>query len=257
VAVNCAALPEALLESELFGHEHGAFTGAIARRIGKFELAHRGMLLLDEVAEMATSLQVKLLRVLQEGEIDRIGGNAPIEVDVRIVATTNRDIKEEIEKGRFRNDLFYRLCVVPIKVPPLRDRQGDIPLLVDHFLVNFSRQMSKPSLSISEGAKDALQSYTWPGNVRELENVVERAVMLCRGDVLSAQDFFPENLPIEPVNPIQRFAGATLHDAEKYLIMSTLERVNGNKTRAAEILGITARTIRNKLRQYTSEDDSL
>jgi two-component system response regulator AtoC len=256
IPVNCAALPETLLESELFGHEQGAFTGAIVRRIGKFELAHRGTLLLDEIAEMATSLQVKLLRVLQEGEIDRIGSDASIKVDVRTIATTNRNIKEEIEKGRFRDDLFYRLCVVPITVPPLRDRGGDIPLLVDHFFGKFSQQMGKRSLTISEEAMEALEAYNWPGNVRELENVIERAVMLCRGNVLSTQDFFPRNLPVEPVNPPWDPVGTTLHDAEKHLIMSTLERVNGNKTRAAEILGITAKTIRNKLRQYMMEQET-
>jgi two-component system response regulator AtoC len=256
VAVNCAALPETLLESELFGYEQGSFTGAIARRIGKFELAHRGTLLLDEIVEMAPPLQVKLLRVLQEDEIDRIGSNVPIKVDIRIIATTNRDIGEEIKKGRFRNDLFYRLCVVPLTIPPLRDRKGDITLLVNHFLSRFSRQIGKPSLSISGEAMHALEMYAWPGNVRELENVVERAVMLCRGSILSTQDFFPHNPSVEPADPVRRLVGTSLYDVEKHLIMSTLEKVNGNKTRAAEILGITPRTIRNKLRQYTVEQCS-
>jgi two-component system response regulator AtoC len=256
VAVNCAALPEALLESELFGHEQGSFTGAISRRTGKFELAHRGTLLLDEIVEMATSLQVKLLRVLQEGEIDRIGGDVPIKVDVRIIATTNRNIKEEIEKGRFRDDLFYRLYVVPLTVPPLRDRKGDISVLATHFLDKFSRQTGKRSLSISEEAMEALERYTWPGNVRELENVVERAAMLCRGNVLSTRDFFPHNPPVESIDALKGFVGMSLHDVEKHLIMSTLEEADDNKTRAAEILGITARTIRNKLQQYKAEECS-
>ena len=255
VAVNCAALPETLLESELFGHEQGAFTGAIARRIGKFELAHRGTLLLDEVIEMANSLQAKLLRVLQEGEIDRIGSSAPIKINVRFIATTNRDVKEQIEKGKFRDDLFYRLCVVPIIVPPLRDRKADILLLADHFLRKFSQQTGRGPLSISKEAMEALEAHTWPGDVRELENVVERAVMLCRESVLSIQDFFSQNPPAELMNPPWDKAGTTLYDAEKYLIMHTLKKVKGNKTRAAEILGITTRTIRNKLRQYMAEHE--
>jgi len=253
VAVNCAALPETLLESELFGHEQGSFTGAIARRIGKFELAHRGTLLLDEVVEMAPSLQVKLLRVLQEGEVDRIGSNELIKVDIRIIATTNRNVKEQIEKGSFRDDLFYRLCVVPLTIPPLRDRKGDITLLVNHFLDIFSRQIGKRSLTVSEKAMEALETYTWPGNVRELENVVERAVMLCRGNALKTEDFFPHNSSVEPVG---RHVGTSLYEVEKHLIMSTLEKVNGNKTRAAEILGITPRTIRNKMRQYMTDQHS-
>ena len=253
VAVNCAALPDSLLESELFGHEQGAFTGAIARRIGKFELAHRGTLLLDEVVEMPTSLQVKLLRTLQEGEIDRIGSTAPIKVDVRIIATTNKDIREEIKQGRFRDDLFYRLCVVPIIIPPLRERKGDVKLLVNHFLEVFSQQTGKRSLTISEEAMEALESYIWPGNVRELKNIVQRAVMLCRSNVLTTQDLFSHNMPLESMRPTHNAVGTTLYDAEKHLIMNTLEQVNGNKARAAEILGITARTIRNKLQQYMAE----
>ena len=254
VAVNCAALPEALLESELFGHERGAFTGAIANRIGKFERAHRGTLLLDEIAEMATSLQVKLLRCLQEGEIDRIGGGNPIAVDVRVIATTNKNIKKAVQEKELRDDLFYRLSVVPIKVPPLRERKGDIPLLINHFLERCVRQLEKPSLNISEEAMEALEAYGWPGNVRELENLVARAVMLCRNDVLSVDDFFPDDPPDEPIHPSMKIVGTTLNDVERYLITSTLESVNGNKARAAEILGVTPRTIRNKLRKYTTEN---
>jgi len=254
VAVNCAALPEALLESELFGHERGAFTGAISNRIGKFERAHRGTLLLDEIAEMATSLQAKLLRCLQEGEIDKIGGGDPIAIDVRIIATTNKDIKKRIQEQKFRDDLFYRLSVVPIKVPPLREREGDIPLLADYFLERYARQSEKPSLSISEEIMEALESYGWPGNVRELENLVARAVMLCRNDFLSVDDFFPDDPPDESSYSSIKIVGTTLEDVERYLITSTLESVNGNKARAAEILGVTPRTIRNKLRKYTIEN---
>lgn len=251
VAVNCAAMPESLLESELFGHEHGSFTGAIATRIGKFEVAHNGTLLLDEIAEMPFSLQVKLLRVLQEGEIDRIGSNETIRVDVRVIATTNRNIKEEVENGKFRDDLFYRLYVVPIVIPPLRARRDDIPILIDHFLAEFARQTGKELLSVSQEAIEALTAYKWPGNVRELENLVKRAVMFCNANVLSTSDFFPNNSSAQQLmEPPWSVAGTTLHEAEKYLIMNTLKQVNGNKTRAAQILGVTPRTIRNKLRQY-------
>jgi len=251
VAVNCAAMPESLLESELFGHEHGSFTGAIATRIGKFEVAHNGTLLLDEIAEMPFSLQVKLLRVLQEGEIDRIGSNETIKVDVRVIATTNRNIKEEVENGKFRDDLFYRLYVVPIVIPPLRARRDDIPILIDHFLGDFARQTGKESLSVSQEAIEALKAYNWPGNVRELENLVKRAVMFCNANVLSTSDFFPNSSSDQQLmEPPWSVASTTLHEAEKYLIMNTLKQVNGNKTRAAQILGVTPRTIRNKLRQY-------
>jgi len=253
VSINCAALPEALLESELFGHEQGAFTGAIARQIGKFELAHSGTLLLDEIAEMAPALQAKLLRCLQEREIDRIGGSAPIKVDVRVIAITNKDIKKEIEEQRFRSDLYYRLNVVPITVPPLRERRDDIRLLANHFLDEFSRRSGK-TLGISEDAMEALEEYDWPGNVRELENLVENVATLCRNDALSVTDFFPHDLPLESARLPLEFMGATLQDAEKYLIISTLEKMNGNQTRAAKILGITPRTIRNKLRKYMAEE---
>jgi len=258
IAVNCAAMPESLLESELFGHEHGAFTGAIARRIGKFEVAHNGTLLLDEIAEMPSSLQVKLLRVLQEGEIDRIGSNELIKTDVRVIATTNRNIKEEVENGKFRDDLFYRLYVVPIVVPPLRSRKDDIPILADQFLTRFARQTGKESLTISREAIEALKAYKWPGNVRELENLVKRAVMFCNANELSTSDLFPSDPPAQQImEPTWSVAGTTLYQAEKYLIMNTLKQVNGNKTRAAQILGVTPRTIRNKLQQYLEEQNQV
>ena len=255
VSINCAALPEALLESELFGYEQGAFTGAIAKKIGRFEYAHRGTLLLDEIAEMPPALQAKLLRCIQEGEINRLGGNIPIKVDVRIIATTNRDIKKAIKEQRFREDLFYRLCVVQIVVPTLRDRKGDIPLLTDHFLNEFSRQSGKPPPRISEDGMSALEAYDWPGNVRELENKIQRAAIFCHGGVLSVDDLFPNDALPEPKPPSLEYVGTTLYEAEKNLILSTLEKVNGNKARAAEILGVTSRTIRNKLDKYAKEDE--
>jgi len=253
VAVNCAALPETLLESELFGYEKGAFTGAISRRIGKFEIANQGTLLLDEVTEMASPLQAKLLRVLQEGEIDRVGGIIPVKIDVRVISTTNRSVEEDIEKGRLRLDLFYRLCVVRIALPPLRERKEDIPLLTNYFLEKLSSQMGRTLVRISEEAMAVLKAHTWRGNVRELKNVVERALLLCRGDVLSARDLFLEYPVFGPMNLFSGLVGLTLRDAERYLIINTLGGVNGNKARAARILGITTRTIRNKLRQYNIE----
>jgi len=256
VAVNCAAVPESLLENELFGHERGSFTGATTKQIGKFEHAHRGTLLLDEIVEMATPLQAKLLRVLQEDEIDRIGSNTPTKIDVRIIAITNRNVNEEIRRGRFRSDLFYRLCVVPITVPPLREREGDIPLLVEHFLNVFSKRTGTPVPSISEESMKALQAYSWPGNVRELMNVVENATMLCKGDILSPRYFSFHDLETELPDSSWNFEGITLYEAEKRLIMNTLKRVDFNKTRAAKLLGTTPRTIRNKLKRYMAEEET-
>lgn len=253
VAINCAALPETLLESELFGYEQGAFTGAIAKRIGKFELAHHGTLLLDEIAEMPLSLQAKLLRALQEGEIDRIGSNQPIKIDVRVIATTNRNLREETDKGRFRDDLFYRLYVVPMIVPPLRERKDDIPLLLNYFLRKFCRANGKEMVSVPKEVLNVLMEYTWPGNVRELENASERAIMLCRNDTLCVKDFFPDSPFNEYSKRSSYYDGITLRDMEKHLIMNTLEQVNGNKEQAAKILGVTPRTIRNKLKEYVTE----
>jgi two-component system response regulator FlrC len=250
VAVNCAALPESLLESELFGHERGAFTGAVSRKMGKFEFAHRGTILLDEITEVPLSMQAKLLRVLQEGEIDRIGGFSPIKVDVRVIATTNRDIKNEVANGRFRVDLFYRLYVIPIVIPPLRNRKVDIELLANHFLDKFSQSMGT---TISKEAMEALKSYNWPGNVRELENAIRRAVLLCRGNTLSIKDFFIEDDPYRLSSIPQSLEGSTLRDIEKHIILNTLEKVGGDRFRAAEILGITTRTIYNKLQKYMVE----
>lgn len=259
LAVNCAAMPEGLLESELFGHEKGAFTGAIARKEGKFELAHRGALLLDEVTEMPPPLQAKLLRVLQEHEIDRIGGKETIPVDVRIIATTNKDPKKMIAENKFREDLFYRLNVIPLKLPPLRERKEDIPLLAEHFLKKHCAANNKSISRISEDTLALLQKYGWKGNVRELENIIERSVLICREDTLLPSHLFIDE-EMQPgygpgANSIASFSG-TIHEMEKELIRQTLAEVDDNKTRAAERLGISIRTLRNKLNEYKEKEQA-
>lgn len=257
VAVNCAAVPHSLLESEMFGYEKGAFTGALQRKPGKFELAHGGTLLLDEVSEMDIHLQAKLLRVLQESEVDRLGGKAPIPIDVRIVATTNADLRVRIQEKTFRDDLYYRLNVIPIKIPPLRERGGDISLLIEYFLNKYSQINERPQPEITEESISMLTSYPWPGNVRELENVMERAALVCSDGIIRPENLYldrddgkeltasPEKVPVSVVSP-----GNTLRDMEKTLIFDTLSRVNGNKVKASKILGISVRTIRNKLHEY-------
>ena len=257
VAVNCAALPQDLLESELFGHEKGSFTGAIARKLGKFELAHQGTLLLDEVSELPIPLQAKLLRALQEREIDRIGSREPIKVDVRIISTTNEKLEDRIKEGKFREDLFYRLCVIPIELPLLRERRGDIILLAKYFFREFCRQNKKPITNISQHALDKLSQQQWPGNVRQLRNIMERAVILCKDRILMPHHLFPEDIQEDVSQQISLEVGASMYEAEKQLILKTLKEVGGNKSRAAEILGLTAKTIRNKLRQYETEEDSI
>ena len=251
MAVNCAALPEGLLETELFGHEKGAFTGAIERKDGKFELAHKGTLLLDEVTEMSLPLQAKLLRVLQEHEIDKVGGRTPIPVDVRIVATTNRNIKKRIQENQFREDLYYRLNVIPLKLIPLRDRIDDIQTLAEHFIEKHSKGLNKSISHIANETIELLQKYRWPGNVRELENIIERATLMCQEDTLLPSHLFfdEEDIQIGKTQPLENFRG-TIYDMEKELITQTLEEVNGNKTKAAESLGISIRTLRNKLAAY-------
>jgi DNA-binding NtrC family response regulator len=245
VAVNCAALPRDLLESELFGHERGAFTGAISRKIGKFELANGGTLLLDEVSEMELGLQAKLLRVLQEYEIDRVGGTAPVPVDVRVVATTNLSLRELVDRGRFREDLYYRLSVVPVVLPPLRARRGDLELLTDHFLARFGGGR----LSLSPEARAALAARSWPGNVRELENTLERGALLCRAPVLTPADL--EDRDAAPARAgMASLAGMTVREVERQLIVETLKRTGNNRTQAARLLGISIRTLRNKLAEY-------
>ena len=251
VAVNCASLPETLLESELFGHEKGAFTGAIARKIGKFELAHRGTILLDEISEMNTFLQAKILRVLQENEVDRIGGNRPVPIDIRVIATTNRDLVASVGKGEFREDLFYRLNVINITLPPLRERPGDIELLTYHFLKKFGEDYGRVVSSVTEQAMAWLKRQEWRGNVRELRNVLERAVLLSSQPVLDLQDFSvsrdqgnePERVEMDP-------SSLCLREMEQKMISKALEKTQGNRTHAAKILGISIRTLRNKLNEY-------
>lgn len=252
VAVNCAALPRDLLESELFGHERGAFTGAITRKVGKFELANGGTILLDEISEMELPLQAKLLRVLQEYEVDRVGGQTPVPVDVRVVATTNRRLREMVDRNQFREDLYYRLAVVPLALPPLRERRGDVDLLIDHFLTKFST--GRP-LTMSREARVQLAQRPWAGNVRELEHAVERAVLLGTGDTLGLDDFAEREAPSPPRLGLGSLAGLTVREVEKQLIFATLERTRNNRTQAAKLLGISIRTLRNKLAEYRSRGE--
>jgi two-component system, NtrC family, response regulator HydG len=259
VAVNCAAIPESLLESELFGHERGAFTGATERREGRFERAHLGTLFLDEIGETSPAVQVRLLRVLQEGEIERVGGREPTRVDVRIVAATNRNLEEDVKAGRFREDLFYRLNVIQVLVPPLRSRHGDVPILAQHFLSFFAEKNKKTVRGLSEAAVKALDAYSWPGNVRELENTLERAVVLCRGDVIELDDLPPsiKNTRAEErphADGLFIPFGTPLDEVERRLINETLLRCGGDKKTAARLLGIAARTIYRKLGDNKSDE---
>ncbi|MCX7913366.1 MAG: sigma-54 dependent transcriptional regulator [Thermodesulfovibrionales bacterium] len=251
IAVNCAAIPENLLEAELFGYERGAFTGALDKKLGKFELANNGTLLLDEIAEMPLSLQAKLLRVLQEKEIDRIGGKKPIPIDVRVIVTTNKELQKQCAEGRFREDLFYRLNVFPIKLLPLRERKEDIPLLAEHFLKVFSASFSKKIRGFSTEALEFLKNQPWYGNVRELENLIQRAVFICEGEEVRVDDFLFEE------NTFNKRVNGKLKDMERELIIRTLKEVKGNKTKAAKLLGVSVRTIRNKLNEYRRENPAL
>ena len=255
VAVNCAALPENLLESELFGHEKGAFTGAVSRKPGKFELAEGGTILLDEISEMDLSLQAKLLRVLQENEIDRVGGREPVAVDIRVVATTNRELAKEVEKGSFREDLFYRLNVIPLRLPALRERSEDIEPLARHFLAKYSAANRKKDLSLDQETVRVLTGHRWPGNVRELENIIERAVLLCRSGVIRPTDLLLEVKPSQAAaKPAVSFSpGKTIKEMERTMIEAALGETNGNRTHAAKMLGISVRTLRNKLSEYRRE----
>ena len=257
IAINCAAVPHNLLESEMFGYEKGAFTGAAQRRMGKFELADRGTLLLDEISEMDIQLQAKLLRAIQESEIDRLGGRDPIPVDVRIIATTNSDLKRDIKEKKFREDLYYRLNVIPARIPSLRDRKGDIPILADYFLTKYAKINHKKKPKVVNEAFNFLNQYHWPGNVRELENVMERAVLISNeGHIL------PEHLVLEQDEkysssqiPAPICSGnITLREMEKNLIFETLKGLKGNKTKASQMLGISVRTMRNKLNEYKMEN---
>jgi transcriptional regulator with PAS, ATPase and Fis domain len=257
IRVNCAALAESLLESELFGHERGAYTGAISKHIGRFELANEGTLLLDEISEISPNIQAKLLRVLEEEEFERVGGEKTIKIDVRIVATTNRNLMDEIHKGTFREDLFYRLNVVPIHLPPLRERREDIPLLVDFYLKKYSLENNAIVKSIDKEAMDYLCQYHWPGNVRELKNVIQRAVVMGSSETLQVEQFTGLFIHREIGRTESTLiAGKAIEDVEKDLIYSTLEKTGGNKTRAAELLKITTRTLRNKLNKYDAQHKS-
>ncbi len=265
IAVNCAALPENLLESELFGFEKGAFTGAVSSKPGKFELANGGTLLLDEIGEMAPILQAKLLRVLQEKEVDRIGGRTPVSIDVRIIATTNRDLQELVHSGGFRQDLYYRLNVVRLTIPPLRERCGDIPLLADFFCKKYGKHSGENTISLCSDALDRLMRYLWPGNVRELENTIQRALALCSGDNLRAEDLllpnsYTKNSPLgteAKFHDLGLSAGVTMREMERKLICRTLENTGGNRTQAAKSLGISLRTLRNKLNEFGLQDRGL
>ena len=253
MAVNCAALPEGLLESELFGHEKGSFTGATENKEGKFELANNSSLLLDEVTEMSPPLQAKLLRVLQEHEVDKIGGRAPIPVDVRVIATSNRDIRKRIQDQEFREDLYYRLNVVPINLIPLRERIDDIPVLVENFINQFCQENGKSSIKVDSATLTLLKKYRWPGNIRELGNIVERSCLMCQGDTMLPSHLFFDKELHRNEKEAPRMSG-TIYEIEKELIMQTLEEVSGNKTKAADSLGISIRTLRNKLNEYNSAD---
>ncbi|MFH1687339.1 MAG: sigma-54 dependent transcriptional regulator [bacterium] len=258
IKLNCAALPENLVEAELFGYEKGAFTDARKTHRGRFELADGGTLLLDEISEMPLNLQSKLLRVIQEREFERVGSSQTITVDVRLVATSNRDLKAFINDGRFREDLFYRLNVIPIYLCSLEERKEDIPLLVRHFVDKYNAENGKQIKEVSPGALKLFMKYHWPGNVRELENLIERAVVTARGDTLTDDDFPPE-LAMGPVaqDLPQLKVPMKLEEGSRYLILKTLEKFSGNKTKAAEALGITTRTIRNKLAEYRMQTDEV
>jgi two-component system response regulator HydG len=252
VPINCAAIPETILESELFGHERGAFTGAVARKEGRFERAHGGTLFLDEIGEVSPAVQVKLLRVLQDGVLDRVGGTEPVRVDARVVAATNRDLAAAVREGRFREDLYYRLDVVSVRLPPLRDRREDVPLLATAFLRRCSERHGRPVTSFTPAALAALEAAPWPGNVRELLHAVERAVILTRGEAVDVGDL-PEGLrggaaaPAGGAGALTVPLGTSMDEVEKLVIRETLKRTGGDKNLAAQLLGIAARTIYRKL----------
>jgi DNA-binding NtrC family response regulator len=250
IKTHCAALSETLLESELFGHEKGSFTGALGQKKGRFELAHTGTIFLDEIGEINPSVQVKLLRVLQERSFERVGGEKPLDVDVRVVAATNRDLKKEIAAGRFREDLYYRLNIVNIHIPPLRERKDDIPLLTATFLTELAQENRKTIEGIDTKARIALSNYSWPGNVRELRNCIESAVVLCKGNIVSLDDLPPQVRTAEDGNLIRLEIGVTMDQAEREIIRQTLIHFKGNKSRSAEVLAIGRKTLHRKLHDY-------
>lgn len=277
ISLNCAAIPENLLESELFGHEKGSFTGAISRRIGKFEEAHGGTLLLDEISEMHPRLQAKLLRAVQEREIDRVGGSQPIKIDIRLLATSNRDLEEEVRNGNFREDLYFRLNVVAIDLPPLRERRQDIEVLAEHFVAKYAEANGVPVPGLSEEVRAAMMQHDWRGNVRELENAMHRAVLLAEDGVISPHSLRLNSFQSTPENGAlditaddaaalavaesrasmaagaRNLVGRTVADVERDLILDTLQHCLGNRTHAANILGISIRTLRNKLKLYSQD----
>jgi DNA-binding NtrC family response regulator len=251
VRLHCAALSESLLESELFGHERGAFTGAFSRREGRFKQADGGTLFLDEIGEVPAAVQVKLLRFLQERTFERVGGNETLRVDVRIIAATNRDLGAEIKKGAFREDLFYRLNVVAVELPPLRDRRADVPALASFFLGKYASENGKTIETFADDALAALLEYRWPGNVRELENVVERAVVLCDGHRIEKKHLSPTVVPTEDGEAQPPIPGSTIADLERYAILKTLEACGGSTSKAATVLGVSPRKIQYKLHEYS------
>ncbi len=272
ISINCAAIPENLLESELFGHERGAFTGAIARRIGKFEEAHGGTLLLDEISEMDPRLQAKLLRAIQEREIDRVGSNQPIKVDIRVIATSNRDLENEVRKGAFREDLLFRLNVINLALPPLRERPNDIDILTQHFIEKYAEVNDVTPLPLTAEARTKLHQHYWRGNVRELENTMHRAVLLTQGDVIGTESIILSTATTDDAtsaadsaaggenqsdaaaeSAARAIVGRTVSDVERDLIIDTVYHCLGNRTHAANILGISIRTLRNKLKQYSQD----
>ena len=271
VAINCAALPDNLLENELFGHEKGSFTGAIQRQIGKFEISDSGTILLDEISEMSINMQTKLLRVLQEGEVYRIGGNKPIPLNLRVIASTNRDLYQHMKNGFFREDLYYRIHVIPIFVPPLRERGQDLFLVAEHFLKEFSRVHGRPSLELNELARHKIMSHPWQGNVRELRNAMERAILVGNFDQIGVSDATteitsiletlvknPSNSQVSPQSPSDTISeDMTLGEIEKRVIFETLHRCGGNRTRTAEKLGISLRTLRNKLKAFKAQEQEM
>lgn len=253
IKVHCAALAETLLESELFGHEKGSFTGAIARKRGRFELAHSGTIFLDEIGEINQTVQIKILRVLQEKKFERVGGEETIEVDTRVITATNRDLEKEIAEGRFREDLFYRLNVVSIHVPPLRERKDDLPLMITAFIREFAEENGKKIEGVEPKARSALYAYDWPGNVRQLRNCIESAVVMTSGTVITLDDLPPSIRPKDESPSLHIPIGVSMAEAEKQIILQTLSAQGGNKTRTAEVLGIGRKTLHRKLDEYGIE----
>ncbi|MDR3749736.1 MAG: sigma-54 dependent transcriptional regulator [Acidobacteriota bacterium] len=259
VAINCAAIPETLIESEVFGHEKGAFTGAVERRTGCFELAEGGTLLLDEIGEMPIATQAKLLRVLEDRKLRRLGSKSETSVDVRVLAATNKPPEEAVARGQLRNDLYYRLNVFNIHLPPLRDHKDDLPDLVQSLLSDMNEKHNRTVAGISEAVRNTFQSYAWPGNVRELRNTLERAAIVCDGALIEPKHLPPgfgqvvPRAPVQEANAVRLGVGTTVGEAERLLILKTLEATNNNKTRAAEILGISLKTLHNKLKEYSGQ----